>query len=101
MAQDESYTIEEISQMLKVSKLTVYDLVKKGDLIAYRVGRQMRIDEKELAAYKKRSQEGSILSREDRQENIESVRNIVISGQEDRKSTRLNSSHVSISYAVF
>src|SRR5699024_7616512 len=82
MAQDESYTIEEISQMLKVSKLTVYDLAKKGDLIAYRVGRQMRIDEKELAAYKKRSQEGSILSREDRQENIESVRNIVISGQD-------------------
>lgn len=82
MAQDESYTIEEIAQMLKVSKLTVYDLVKKGDLVAYRVGRQMRIDDKELAAYKKRSQEGVPQSRQDVQNNIESFRNIVISGQD-------------------
>ena len=30
MADDISYTTEEISHILKVSKLTVYDLIKKG-----------------------------------------------------------------------
>ncbi|WP_054703869.1 helix-turn-helix transcriptional regulator [Bacillus sp. JCM 19041] len=47
-----SYTTEEIAQMLKVSKLTVYDLIKKGKLPAYRVGKQMRVDAPDLEAYK-------------------------------------------------
>ncbi|HJV17391.1 MAG TPA: helix-turn-helix transcriptional regulator, partial [Bacillales bacterium] len=46
-----SYTIEEVSQLLKVSKLTLYDLVKKGELPVFRVGRQMRIDAKDLDIY--------------------------------------------------
>ncbi|MBB4826022.1 putative molybdopterin biosynthesis protein [Sporosarcina luteola] len=53
-----SYTTEEIADMLKVSKLTVYDLIKKGELQAYRVGRQMRIDEKDLETYKESSKSG-------------------------------------------
>lgn len=42
MPLEESYTTEQIAQILKVSKLTVYDLIKKGKLPAYRVGRQMQ-----------------------------------------------------------
>ena len=53
-----SYTTEEIADLLKVSKLTVYDLIKKGDLRAYRVGRQMRIDAEDLEAYKQKSKSG-------------------------------------------
>lgn len=49
---NESYTIEEVAQLLKVSKLTVYDLVKKGALPSYRVGRQMRVDSIDLEKYK-------------------------------------------------
>lgn len=49
---NESYTVEEVAQLLKVSKLTVYDLVKKGELPSYRVGRQMRIDAIDLENYK-------------------------------------------------
>lgn len=49
---NESYTIEEVAQLLKVSKLTVYDLVKKGALPSYRVGRQMRVDAIDLENYK-------------------------------------------------
>jgi putative molybdopterin biosynthesis protein len=48
MSKELSYTIEEVSQLLKVSKLTLYDLVKKGELPVFRVGRQMRIDAKDL-----------------------------------------------------
>lgn len=49
---NESYTVEEVAKLLKVSKLTVYDLVKKGELPSYRVGRQMRIDSIDLENYK-------------------------------------------------
>lgn len=55
MTEEQSYTTEEISKLLKISKLTVYDLIKKGDLVAYRVGKQMRIDATDLEAYKRRS----------------------------------------------
>ncbi len=51
MSKELSYTIEEVSQLLKVSKLTLYDLVKKGELPVFRVGRQMRIDAKDLEIY--------------------------------------------------
>ena len=51
MPQELSYTIEEVAQLLKVSKLTIYDLVKKGELPVFRVGRQMRMDAKDLEKY--------------------------------------------------
>ncbi|MDQ0156280.1 substrate-binding domain-containing protein [Robertmurraya andreesenii] len=52
MNNNSSYTIEEVSQLLKISKLTVYDLIKKGDLVAFRVGRQMRVEHEDLERYK-------------------------------------------------
>ncbi|AKF75350.1 hypothetical protein AAV30_03765 [Bacillus velezensis] len=52
MTEATSYTIEEVAGLLKVSKLTVYDLIKKGLIPAYRVGRQMRVDEEDLKQYK-------------------------------------------------
>lgn len=55
MSQQISYTTEEIAQLLKISKLTVYDLIKKGELPSYRVGKQMRIDAADLETYKLRS----------------------------------------------
>ncbi|NHN30441.1 substrate-binding domain-containing protein [Paenibacillus agricola] len=51
---DISYTTEEIGKLLKVSKVTVYDLIKKGDLPSFRVGKQMRVDAADLEAYKNR-----------------------------------------------
>ncbi|RKD25019.1 hypothetical protein BEP19_04105 [Ammoniphilus oxalaticus] len=51
MTEHISYTTEELAQILKVSKLTVYDLIKKGELPSYRVGRQMRVDARDLEAY--------------------------------------------------
>lgn len=52
-----SYTTEEIAKLLKISKLTVYDLIKKGKLPAYKVGKQMRIDHADLEAYKQASKD--------------------------------------------
>ncbi len=59
MSQEQSYTIEEVAQLLKVSKLTVYDLVKKGDLPVFRVGRQMRVDRMDLQAYIQKRKTGT------------------------------------------
>lgn len=55
MSNDISYTTDEIAKMLKISKLTVYDLLKKGELPSYRVGKQMRVDAADLEAYKQRA----------------------------------------------
>ncbi|WP_338754430.1 helix-turn-helix transcriptional regulator [Bacillus sp. FJAT-52991] len=51
MSKELSYTIEEVAQLLKVSKLTIYDLVKKGELPVFRVGRQMRMQANDLEMY--------------------------------------------------
>ena len=59
MSQEHSYTIEEVAQLLKVSKLTIYDLVKKGDLPVFRVGRQMRVDRTDLQQYIQKSKTGA------------------------------------------
>ncbi|QPQ29759.1 helix-turn-helix transcriptional regulator [Lysinibacillus sp. JNUCC 51] len=59
MSQEHSYTIEEVAQLLKVSKLTIYDLVKKGDLPVFRVGRQMRVDRNDLQLYIQKSKTGA------------------------------------------
>ncbi|MDD1502147.1 helix-turn-helix transcriptional regulator [Lysinibacillus sp. CNPSo 3705] len=60
MSHEHSYTIEEVAQLLKVSKLTIYDLVKKGDLPIFRVGRQMRVDKTDLQLYIQKSKTGVI-----------------------------------------
>ncbi|MUT68708.1 helix-turn-helix transcriptional regulator [Paenibacillus sp. NEAU-GSW1] len=55
MSNEISYTTEEIAKLLKISKLKVYDLLKKGELPSYRVGKQMRVDANDLEAYKRRA----------------------------------------------
>ncbi|MBP2079879.1 substrate-binding domain-containing protein [Oceanobacillus polygoni] len=86
MYNNSSYTIEEVSQLLKISKLTVYDLIKKEELVAYRVGRQMRVDQQDLEIYKSKNRIGTV-QKEDNHlsgENKETQhsRQVVISGQD-------------------
>ncbi len=52
MMKDDALTIDEVAKTLKVSKLTVYDLVKKGEIASYRVGRQIRVERDALQSYK-------------------------------------------------
>ncbi len=44
-------TAAEVAEQLRVSKMTVYRLVRRGELPAVRVGRNYRIRERELRAY--------------------------------------------------
>lgn len=50
-----SYTPDEVAQLLKISRYTVYELIKRGELAAYRVGRNMRIEKADIESYKQRS----------------------------------------------
>lgn len=45
------YTPEEISQKLKITKNTVYEMIKRGDLDAHRLGKHLRISESQFEAY--------------------------------------------------
>lgn len=42
------YTAEEVANLLKLSKYTVYEMVKRGELAAVKVGRQVRIRREEI-----------------------------------------------------
>lgn len=47
------YTVTEVALALRVSKMTVYRLVKNGELGAIRVGRSFRVREDSLMSYVK------------------------------------------------
>lgn len=49
-----AYTPEEVAEKLKISKYTVYELIKRGELNAFKVGNKMRVEEKDLEEFKQR-----------------------------------------------
>jgi putative molybdopterin biosynthesis protein len=56
----QAMTPDDVARRLKVTRLTVYRLLKKGEITAFKVGDQWRIDEEDLKAYikkKKKRQE--------------------------------------------
>lgn len=54
-----SYTPEEVAKLLKVTRFTVYEMIKRGDFPAYRIGRKMRIEAVDVESYIKKSK-GSV-----------------------------------------
>jgi len=48
----DAYTPDEVAKLFKISKHTVYELIKRGDLRAFKVGNKMRIDPDEVMRYK-------------------------------------------------
>ncbi|MBN1062798.1 helix-turn-helix domain-containing protein [Clostridium botulinum] len=51
MDSERSLTALEVSELLKINKNTVYELVKRGELPGYKIGKKLRIDEKDVFAY--------------------------------------------------
>ncbi len=49
------YTPEEIAQKLKLSKYTIYEMIKRGEISAHRIGRSLRITESQLETYLQQS----------------------------------------------
>jgi len=48
-----AYTPEEVAKILKISRFTVYEFIKRGDLTAYHIGRKLRIEATDLEKYMK------------------------------------------------
>ena len=44
-------TVQEVADLMRVSSMTVYRLIKAGDLPAVRVGRSFRVAESDVNAY--------------------------------------------------
>ena len=51
MNKDILYTPEEIAKKLRITKGTVYEMIKRGDLEAHRIGRYIRISEAQFQMY--------------------------------------------------
>jgi excisionase family DNA binding protein len=47
-------TVQEVAELMRVSTMTVYRLIKAGDLRAARVGRSYRLREAEVETYLQR-----------------------------------------------
>ncbi|WP_297425387.1 helix-turn-helix transcriptional regulator [Clostridium sp.] len=51
MENDGSLTAVEVAELLKITKNTVYELVKRGELPGYKVGKKLRIDKDDVENY--------------------------------------------------
>lgn len=50
---------QEVAEILKIARNTVYELIKRGDLTSSKVGKQVRVDRQEVDAYLERSKNDS------------------------------------------
>lgn len=51
MQEELLYTPEELANMLKLSRYTIYEMIKHGDIQAYHIGRSIRISQTQLELY--------------------------------------------------
>ena len=55
MAQNKSLSTQEVADILHVSKSTIYDMIKKGEIHSYKIGRKVRFTQDDVDAYIARS----------------------------------------------
>ncbi|MDF2672215.1 MAG: binding domain protein excisionase family [Clostridiales bacterium] len=92
MDNNTALTTQEVADMLKVAKNTVYELIKRGEINSYRVGRKVRFTLSDVEAYISRSKsiqpielpkEDKVASYNNLQSNSKIISNgFVISGQD-------------------
>jgi len=47
----EFYLVEELAEKLRVSNMTICRYIKKGKVMAYKIGKEFRIDKKEFDTF--------------------------------------------------
>lgn len=82
MQDDSALTPLEVAEILKISKNTVYELIKRGELSGYKVGKKIRIDRADVEEYKKSTKnntnkDGYLINNEEIKNN-----DFIISGQD-------------------
>ena len=63
MDNNESLSALEAAQLLKITKNTVYELVKRGEIPSYKVGKKLRIDKQDVEEYINRQKSRSYAAR--------------------------------------
>jgi putative molybdopterin biosynthesis protein len=91
MDTEKSLTAVDVAELLKITKNTVYELVKRGELPGYKVGKKLRIDKGDVENYinsqkitKSNNSQFKIL-KDENLNNIKKLKNpndIIISGQD-------------------
>ena len=73
----------EVAEILNITKNTVYEMIKRGELPAYKVGRKIRIDKSDIENYinsqKNTSTKVSII------DNLEPTKNIILNSSQNNK----------------
>lgn len=89
MDQKNALSTQEVADMLNVSKSTIYDLIKKGEIRSYKVGRKVRFTEADVKEYISRSknQQSAMSAPTDASTfslsgNVEKAEGFVICGQD-------------------
>ncbi|HBP63837.1 MAG TPA: excisionase [Desulfosporosinus sp.] len=60
MLENKALTPQEVADILKISKSTVYNLMKRRELNAYRVGKKLRVDLMDVENYKNKTKDAPI-----------------------------------------
>ncbi|MBQ8830066.1 MAG: helix-turn-helix transcriptional regulator [Oscillospiraceae bacterium] len=55
MAQNKSLSTQEVADILHVSRSTIYDLIRRGEIHSYKIGRKVRFTQDDVDAYIARS----------------------------------------------
>ena len=55
MEQNKSLSTQEVAKILHVSKSTIYELIRKGEITSYKIGRKVRFTQEDVDAYIGRS----------------------------------------------
>lgn len=79
-----SLTPVEVAELLKITKNTVYELIKRGELPSYKVGKKIRVDIKDVEEYINNQKTGKVKNTHFNNKNIDINNNskIIISGQD-------------------
>ncbi len=71
MPEENSLTPEEVAAVLKITKNTVYELIKRGELPAYRIGRKLRVDPDDVELFRKQGKSFEFVQKDNPVQRIE------------------------------
>lgn len=83
MFEDTSLTPQEVAEILKITKNTVYELIKRGELSGYKVGKKIRVDLKDVEAYKNSTKNKVNLRPNNQKSNISIISQLPPSASEE------------------
>lgn len=63
MGKDTALSVQDVAELLSVSKSMIYSLIKKGEINSYTVGRKVRFSEEDVQEYISRSKKSQVVGK--------------------------------------